>query len=155
MRLVDPLLFFSLLVFSKEKPRHVWWIVDGNKLKCMKGAPSTRSEIAERLNQIPRNQNGNVNLALIFDGRRGENGSICEGVHDNGNIFRMIVTSSPQSADDYIGVQAIENDHFFGSDDDSGVSTRLHLISADLELSQRVRQTNKMSGGAQVNPIKF
>jgi predicted RNA-binding protein with PIN domain len=140
----------SLLVVGNERPNSTTWLIDGNNLKAQSKVPSERQILALKLKPLtePSLRNYATNVALVFDGRRGEASSLETNISNGGGggIFLTVVTPDFQTADDYI-VKALEQDEFGPG--------RVHVVTADRELQQRVVATKQMNGGAVIHPVKF
>jgi predicted RNA-binding protein with PIN domain len=144
----------SLLVVvgndKNERPSSTTWLIDGNNLKAQSKVPSERQILALKLKPLtePSTRNYATNVALVFDGRRGEASSSFETnlSDDGGGIFLTVITPDFQTADDYI-VKALEQEEF-------GIG-RVHVVTADRELQHRVVATKQMNGGAVIHPVKF
>jgi predicted RNA-binding protein with PIN domain len=138
-----------LVVAGNERPSSITWLIDGNNLKAQSKVPSEREILALKLKPLtePSTRNYVTNVALVFDGRRGEASSFETNISDDGGgTFQTVVTPDFQTADDYI-VKALEQDEFGPG--------RVHVVTADRELQHRVAATKKMNGGAVIHPVKF
>ena len=138
-----------LVVVGDERPSSTTWLIDGNNLKAQSKVPSERQMLVSKLKPLtePSTRNYATNVALVFDGRRGESSSFETNISDDGGgIFLTVITPDFQTADDYI-VKALEQDEFGPG--------RVHVVTADRELQHRVVATKQMNGGAVIHPVKF
>jgi len=153
--------------------RMVTWLIDGNNLKCCRGVPNDRMDIAKELESIasPRTLNWPTsqpeeettlaakqeakkaeivltNVVLVFDGDLDESFS-------KSNLpskwFQVVITDGHNGekdrADNYIINEALLELQQLGS--------RVYLITADKDLGKRAANSGKMGKGGIVYPPKF
>jgi hypothetical protein len=135
-------------------PALVTWLIDGNNLQCSRSVPNERQTILDELQMIASpddaksNDLGRIrNIFVVFDGD--DNEIFQHNVESK--WFQYVVTDGngrkEGRADDYIVEHAIPSL--------KPLHGRIHLVTADKELSKRVRNTGAMKGGSLVHPPKF